>query len=89
MSDIKRKKNESFEAFMRRVKTTWQRSGRILETKKKQYYVPLKSKNLRKKKAVEFAQKKAKLAYLLKIGKLPAEEAAKMNRVKDRQKQKR
>jgi len=85
VSDIKRKKNESFEAFMRRVKQTWQRSGRILETKKKQYYIPAKSKNLQKKKAVAFAQKKSKLNYLLKIGKLPAEEAAKLNRGKQRQ----
>lgn len=74
MSDIKRKKGESFEAFMRRVKRRWQQSGKLLQARKVQFHIPEKSKHLQKKKKVEFLQKVSKLNYLRKIGKLPPEE---------------
>ena len=74
MSEIKRKKSESFEAFMRRVKRTWVRSGKILQARKIQFYKKKPSKNVQKNTTVFLAQKHSKLTYLRKIGRLPAEE---------------
>ena len=73
MAEIKRKKNESFEAFMRRVKKRWQQSGKILQVKKIQYYAGEKSRNMRKKSALHRLKMSNKIAYLKKIGRLPEE----------------
>ena len=74
MSDVKRKKGESFEGFMRRVKRQWQQSGRILQTKKIQYFNPTLSRNERRKKAIKKSNLESKITYLRKIGKMPEEE---------------
>lgn len=74
MSELKRKKNESFEAFMRRVKQQWQRSGTILQARKIQYFTPAKSKNVTRKQAIDRARLITQTEYLRKTGKLPAEE---------------
>lgn len=74
VSEVKRKKNESFEAFFRRVKLQWQRSGRPLQAKKIQYFEPKKSKNEQRKQAVDYAKKISKLNYLRKVGRLPADQ---------------
>lgn len=74
VSEIKRKKNESFESFFRRVKTQWQRSGKILQAKKIQFFTPKKSRNARREYAVEKAQMISKTNYLRKMGRLPEEE---------------
>lgn len=73
MAEIKRKKNESFEAFMRRVKKRWQQSGKILQVKKIRYYEGQQSKTRRKKSALHRLKISEKMAYLAKIGKLPEE----------------
>ncbi len=73
MSGIKRKKNESFEAYMRRVKKVWQQSGKVLQVKKTQFYVGSKSKNMRRKSALHRLGVAEKFAYLKKIGRLPEE----------------
>lgn len=73
MSEIKRRKNESFEAFMRRVKKCWQQSGRVLQVKKIQFYAPLKSRNMRRKSALHRLGVAEKIEYLKKIGRLPEE----------------
>ena len=73
MAEIKRKKNESFEAFMRRVKKRWQQSGKILQVKKIQYYVGAKSRNVRRKSALHRLAMAQKISYLKKIGRLPEE----------------
>lgn len=74
MSDIKRKKGESFEAFIRRVKRQWQRSGVILQAKKVKFQQDDDSSGVKRKKAVRKAKKISKIKYLQKIGKLPPEE---------------
>jgi len=38
VSEIKRKKGESFEGFIRRVKRQWLRSGKLIQAKKVQFY---------------------------------------------------
>ena len=74
VSEIKRKKGESFESYIRRVKRRWQMSGKILQARKIKYFEPAKSKNLRKKKRVQLLHRVSKTAYLQKIGRLPVEE---------------
>jgi ribosomal protein S21 len=74
VSEIKRKKGESFEAYIRRVKRQWQRSGVLLQAKKVKFFKPKKSKNIGRKQAVRKAKLISKTNYLRKIGKLPPEE---------------
>lgn len=80
MSEIKRKKNESFEAFMRRVKKRWQQSGKILQVKKIRFYEGNKSQNVRRKSALHRLKMANKIAYLKKVGRLPEELAKKTRR---------
>ncbi len=74
MSEVKRKKGESFEAFMRRTKRLWQRSGKILQAKKIRYYAKKPAKNVQRTQTVTRNAKQSKTAYLQKIGKMPIEE---------------
>lgn len=74
MSELKRKRGESFEGFIRRVKRQWQKSGKLIQAKKIQYYIPKKSKNLQRIKTVEKVRLASKENYLRKIGKLPLED---------------
>jgi len=74
VSELKRKKGESFEGFIRRVKKQWQRSGKLLQARKVQFYSPKKSKNLQRKYAVGKKKLIEKMNYLRKIGRLPAED---------------
>jgi len=74
MSELKRKKNESFESFIRRVKQQWQRSGTILQARKIQYFTPKQSKNVKHKLTVSKVKKFAKIDLLRKTGKLPEED---------------
>lgn len=74
MSEITRKKNEPFDAYMRRVKREWRNQGKILEVRKKQYFTPSKSKNVQKEAAVKKVKTQSKLAYLKKIGKIPPDQ---------------
>lgn len=74
MSEIKRKRNESFEAYMRRVKKRWQQSGKILQAKKIRFHDREKSKTARKRSALHRLEIGAKMEYLKKIGRLPETE---------------
>ncbi len=80
MSEVKRKKNESFESFFRRVKQQWMKSGKILQAKKIQYHEPKLSKGVQKKQAVSRAHLMSKTRYLQKIGKLPIEDTNDRNK---------
>lgn len=74
MSEIKRKKGESFEGFMRRVKRQWKMSGKLLQAKKIKFFQDEKSKNVKRKQAVNKSKVASKTNYLRKIGRLPKEE---------------
>jgi ribosomal protein S21 len=74
VSDIKRKKNESFEAFFRRVKQQWLRSGKILQVRKVKFFTKKKSKNEQRKRAVGHSKIVSKTKYLQKTGKLPPDD---------------
>ena len=73
MSEIKRKRGESFEGFMRRVKQQWLRSGKLLEVRKGQYFEPKPNKNQRHKQAVARVKRVTELKRLERAGKLPAQ----------------
>ena len=73
MSEVKRKKSESFEAFLRRVKKRWQQSGKILQVKKIQFYDSAPNKSARRRSALHRLAVQKKMEYLKKIGKLPEE----------------
>ncbi|HLD31314.1 MAG TPA: hypothetical protein VJB37_00230 [Patescibacteria group bacterium] len=74
MSEIKRRKGESFEAYMRRIKRRWQQSGKLLQARKVQFFNPNESKNVTRKNTVKRLQMVSKLNYLRKTGKLPKED---------------
>lgn len=73
VAGIKRRKNESFEAYMRRVKKVWQQSGKVLQVKKTQFFAAPKSRNMRRKSALHRLAVAEKFSYLKKIGRLPEE----------------
>lgn len=81
MSEIKRRKNESFESYIRRVKQTWQSSGRILEARKGQYFKGKPTKNARRKSALAKKETKGRMEYLRNAGKLSAKELAAYRRI--------
>ena len=74
MSEVKRKKNETFESFFRRVKQQWTRSGKILQVRKIKFFEEHPSKNVKRKRAVERSKIVSKKKYLQKVGKLPPDE---------------
>lgn len=74
MSEVKRRKGESFDSFMRRVKQKWLQSGKLLQARKVQFFEEKKSKNVRQKQRVELIKRVNKQEYLRKVGRLPAEE---------------
>jgi ribosomal protein S21 len=74
MSEVKRKKNESFEAFFRRTKRLTQRSGKMLQAKKIRFFTKKPGKNVQHNSALKRVSKTAKIEYLKKIGKLPPED---------------
>jgi ribosomal protein S21 len=74
MSDIKRKKGESFDAFLRRVKRRWLMSGRTIEARKHQHFLPEVSRNRRRTHAVKRSRINERTTYLRKIGRLKDDE---------------
>lgn len=77
VSEIKRKKGESFDAFIRRVKKRWQQSGKLLQARKIQFFEKAKSKNVKRKQTVQYKANISKTEYLRKIGRLKDEEVKK------------
>jgi len=74
MAEAKRKKGESFEAFLRRFNRKIIESGKLLQFKKVKYNQSGKSKNLQKQSALVKMQKRDEREYLRKIGRLPEED---------------
>ncbi len=74
MAEIKRKKGESFEGFLRRFKLYLQNSKKINTAKEKQYLFPRKNKRQQKDQALVGKDMKEKNEYLRKIGKLPEDD---------------
>lgn len=71
MPDVKRRKNESFDALLRRFNRKIVMSGRILQAKKIRFHAGDKSKTAQKRSALRRLELKKNYDYLEKIGKLP------------------
>ena len=71
MSEVKRKKGESFEAMMRRFGRRVQQSGRMFQARKIRFFTRLKSKNALKESALRRMTIAEKREYLDRIGQLP------------------
>jgi len=70
MVEFRRKKGESFENFLRRVNRAIQRSGKLLEARKRKFRRYETSRNLKKKSALKRIELNKEREYLKKIGKL-------------------
>lgn len=73
MSEIKRKKGESFEAFLRRFQNRMRESGKILQAKKIRFRRHEPNKNQRRKSTLERRRRTLLRDYMKKIGKLKEE----------------
>jgi len=70
MVQFKRKKGESFEAFLRRFNKRLQQSGKLMEARKALYVKKDKNANQKRKSALISLELRKKKEYLRKIGKL-------------------
>lgn len=73
MQEIKRRRGESFEAFVRRFNKRIQQSGTILQFKKVRYHAKPLSKNLQRKSALVRKARSEERAFLEKTGRLKEE----------------
>ncbi|MFZ5364852.1 MAG: hypothetical protein ACOZBH_01475 [Patescibacteria group bacterium] len=74
MAEVKRKRGESFESFLRRFSRKLFESGKLIQYKKVAYHSRQKSRNLQKQSALIRNKIRIKRDYLKKIGRLPEEE---------------
>jgi len=70
MVETKRKKGETFEAFLRRFNKRLMQSGQLLQFKKIRYTTKEQSKYMTRKSAVHKKKVKEKREYLKKIGRI-------------------
>lgn len=78
--EAKRKRGETFEAFLRRFNKRIMQSKVILEYKDKKYERKQLSKNLRNKLAISRKKYREKYEYMKKTGRLPEEKVKKGRR---------
>lgn len=70
MTEVKRKKGESFEGLLRRFSTRVQKSGRLIQAKKVRFTPPKMNKTRAKAAALQRIKNKEKIGYLLRSGKI-------------------
>jgi len=70
MVQFKRKKGESFEAFLRRFNRRLQQSGKLYEARSNRYRQPEKNEIKKKQSALIGLKLRKEKEYLRKIGKL-------------------
>jgi len=68
MAEVKRRKQETFDAFLRRFQRRVQSSGKILQAKKIRFKKPKGSKNKRRESALYREAKRSEHEYLVKTG---------------------
>ena len=74
MVEVKKKKNETFEALLRRFNKRILQSGKIIQFKKIRFHKRKQNRNLRRASALFRKDAKEQREYLKKIGRLPEEE---------------
>lgn len=70
MIDVKRRKNETFDALLRRFQRRVQSSGTIIQKKKIRFHKKDGSKNKRRESALFREEKKEQYEYQLKTGQI-------------------
>ncbi len=80
MSEVKRKKNETFESLLRRFHKKLQQSGRLIQSRKIRFYERPKNRTKIRQEALRRKVITAKREYLKKIGKLPEEKSSRTYR---------
>jgi ribosomal protein S21 len=73
VSELKRKKGETFESFLRRFNKKLQQSGKLIQSRKIRFHEKSKNKNKIRQEALRRIDITAKREYLKKIGKLEDE----------------
>ena len=73
VAEVKRKKGETFESFVRRFSKKVQQSGRLIQSRKIRYHEKRKNKNAVRAAAARRQEITDKREYLKKIGKLVEE----------------
>ncbi len=73
MSEVKRRKGESFESLLRRFQRRMHESGRLIQAKKVRFRKRQLSQTKKRQSAIHRLRKKQKIEYLARIGKLPPE----------------
>ncbi|MFO0764553.1 MAG: hypothetical protein U0487_00700 [Patescibacteria group bacterium] len=73
MVDIKRKKNETFDAMLRRFQRRFQSSGKQIETKKRRFHDSGPNRNGRRFGALRREFMSQQYDYLMKTGQLKEE----------------
>lgn len=77
MIEVTRKKNESFEALMRRFRNTLKMSGKLIQAKKKNFFERKPSKNKAKASKLMRLDRTSKIEYGIKTGKIKEEDLRK------------
>lgn len=80
MVEVKKKKNETFDALLRRFQRRFQTSGKQIESKRRRFHDSGMNKNQRRDSALRRVNKGAEYAYLLKTGQLKDEPKRKYGR---------
>lgn len=73
MAEVKRKKNETFDALFRRFQRRIQSSGRVMQVKKGRFLKKAENPNKRRESALRREEMRSKYDYELKTGKLKIE----------------
>jgi ribosomal protein S21 len=74
MTEVKRKKGESFESLLRRFSSRMQMSGRLIQAKKVRFLAPKENATRKKAAALKRIKIKGKINYMLKAGKIKEED---------------
>jgi len=73
MVEFKRKKGETFEAFLRRFNKRLQQSGRLYDARKKRYHQRSKNETSKRKSALIGLELRNKKEYMRRTGKIKDE----------------
>ena len=73
MVEVKRKKGETFESFLRRFNKRLQQSGKLIQARKNRFYDRPKSRTEARKAALSRKNIREKLEYMKKTGQLKEE----------------
>ncbi|MFA5133187.1 MAG: 30S ribosomal protein S21 [Patescibacteria group bacterium] len=74
MTEVKRKKGESFESLLRRFNSRVQMSGRLIQAKKVRFLPPKENVTRKKSAALKRIKIKTKIDYMLRAGKIKEED---------------